>query len=757
MTFSIVIPYKENSSKFLEYCIESLEKQVYRNFEVLFIHNQSTILERYLKNSTLNYRIFEDDGETIANFRNIGIREAAGDYILFMDADDFLHPNALIYAKQMINESNNSVNVLKLRIAKTDLDKNSALKLEQKPFYRISTLNSLNKMLKNEGYGSANEDQFVSELFNYDVVPHPYKTLTVEKYFSKLSYHLKAHSFIIKKTFLIENELYFNSRNDLYADIPFLVRLYNLVEIIQQTTTKLYYKSIHNDPINEPSTSQIEREDRQLKRVQAFNESIQESTNDIIIKKVKRAAINYYLYKIVTQSTFKDSFKEILPIYKELSQVLQTGSEPINVRKRHRPEVSNIKKGNFKTAYFFSRSRLIAYDTSRFVKPKKTRYRQKSIQKHIFSKFPIKKRTILYESFLGRNYSDSPKAIFNHLLQQEPNKWRHVWVLNDKELIKDNPEFQHSNVKVITRFSWQYFYYVTIAKYFILNMRQPNYLEKKQDQVILSTWHGTPLKHLVFDMNNVTSANKQYKKIFYEQSRKWDYLIADNKYSEDIFVSAFMYPRENILTYGYPRNDILINHTIEDQQEIKQRLGIPLDKKVILYAPTWRDDEFHSVGNYKFTLRLNLERLREELGNEYVIILRMHYFISDVLDLSDYEGFAFDYSKYNDINHLYIISDLLITDYSSVFFDYANLKRPILFYTYDLAKYKDELRGFYIDVQKDLPGPLLYTSEEVIDRIKNIKSVMYEYEEKYKLFYDQYCALDDGNASKRVVEKVIDS
>ncbi|MEK2536163.1 glycosyltransferase family 2 protein, partial [Tetragenococcus halophilus] len=237
MTFSIVIPYKENSSKFLEYCIESLEKQVYRNFEVLFIHNQSTILERYLKNSTLNYRIFEDDGETIANFRNIGIREAAGDYILFMDADDFLHPNALIYAKQMINESNNSVNVLKLRIAKTDLDKNSALKLEQKPFYRISTLNSLNKMLKNEGYGSANEDQFVSELFNYDVVPHPYKTLTVEKYFSKLSYHLKAHSFIIRRDFLLENELIFDTRNDLYADIPFLVRLYNMVDAIQQTST----------------------------------------------------------------------------------------------------------------------------------------------------------------------------------------------------------------------------------------------------------------------------------------------------------------------------------------------------------------------------------------------------------------------------------------------------------------------------------------------------------------------------------------
>nr|BCY23768.1 CDP-glycerol glycerophosphotransferase [Tetragenococcus halophilus] len=756
MTFSIVIPYKENSSKFLEYCIESLEKQVYRNFEVLFIHNQSTILERYLKNSTLNYRIFEDDGETIANFRNIGIREAAGDYILFMDADDFLHPNALIYAKQMINESNNSVNVLKLRIAKTDLDKNSALKLEQKPFYRISTLNSLNKMLKNEGYGSANEDQFVSELFNYDVVPHPYKTLTVEKYFSKLSYHLKAHSFIIRRDFLLENELIFDTRNDLYADIPFLVRLYNMVDAIQQTSTKLYYKSIHNDPINEPSASQIEREDRQLKRVQAFNEAVQISDNDIITKKVKNAAKNYYLYKVVTNDSFKVSFEDILPIYQELYQLLQIESEPISIKKRHKPEINSIQSGNFKTAYRLSRSRVIVYNALRFMSPKKKRYRQKSIQKNIFSKLPIKNQTILYESFLGRNYSDSPKALFNYLLQEEPDEWKHVWILNDKELVEKSPEFQRSNVKIITRFSWQYFYYVTIAKYFILNMRQPNYLEKKQDQVILSTWHGTPLKHLVFDMDNVTSANKNYKKIFYEQSRKWDYLIADNKYSEDIFINAFMFPRENILTYGYPRNDILINHTAADEQEIKQRLGIPLDKKVILYAPTWRDDEFHSVGKYKFTLRLDLERLREELGNEYVIILRMHYFISDVLDLSNYGGFAFDFSKYNDINDLFIVSDLLITDYSSVFFDFANLKRPILFYTYDLSKYKDELRGFYIDVYNDLPGPLLYTSDEVIDRIKNIKAVMYEYEEKYKSFYEEFCALDDGKASERVIETVLE-
>ncbi|MCF1615830.1 glycosyltransferase family 2 protein [Tetragenococcus koreensis] len=144
MEFSIVIPYKENSPKFLEYCIESLENQIYQKFEVLFIHNQSAILEDYLEKSSLNYRIFENTTETTASFRNVGIREAAGNYILFMDADDFLHPNALIYAKRVIDENRDTANVLKLRIAKTDLDKTSALKSEKKPFYRSATLDHLN-------------------------------------------------------------------------------------------------------------------------------------------------------------------------------------------------------------------------------------------------------------------------------------------------------------------------------------------------------------------------------------------------------------------------------------------------------------------------------------------------------------------------------------------------------------------------------------------------------------------------------------
>jgi len=149
-----------------------------------------------------------------------------------------------------------------------------------------------------------------------------------------------------------------------------------------------------------------------------------------------------------------------------------------------------------------------------------------------------------------------------------------------------------------------------------------------------------------------------------------------------------------------------------------------------------------------------LDKLRQSLNDEYIILIRTHYFISNNLKLDDSEGFAFDVSRYEDIAELYLISDMLITDYSSVFFDYANLKRPILFYTYDLDKYSSMLRGFYIDIHSEVPGPLLFTTEEVIDAIEHIDDVNDEYHVKYEEFYKRFCSIDDGNASRRIVEKI---
>ncbi len=759
MKFSIIIPYKERSynAKFLENCIESLSQQTFTDFEVLFIHNNSEKLLNLVYN--LNFKIKEFNIEeyyTLADCRNLGIEKAEGEYIIFVDADDFLHPNALIYAHEMIKDQETNSSVFKFGISKTNLDKISTFKKSKRAFYELESFYKFRKVLDNVDLNSDDETikHILNEMYAQEMINHKFEIVNPNNYFKKLNYQFKVHSFIIKREFLIENSLYFKSSNNLYCDIPFLVELYNKTDNINQTTTKLYYKFLHNDPINVPSLSQEEHSDRLLKRISALNESLNYCYDLRLARQIKIAAISYYLYKVVKSSLFTNSSVETKKIYFELKSILNKPSTKFSLSKRHSYEINAIKNGMFKQAYALSKGRVLGYKAYQFIKPKNQRFRQKKIQKNIFTKLPIKNNTVLYESFLGKNYSDSPKSIFKFLLENESRNLKHVWVINDKDLVKYEKDFKNKNVKIIQRFSWQYFYYATVSKYFVLNMRQPKWLYKKSEQIILSTWHGTPLKKLVFDMDNVTSANKNYKKDFYNQSRNWDYLIAANKYSENIFESAFMFPKEKILTYGYPRNDILSNHSKKYKEQIKQDLGLPDSKKVILYAPTWRDDEFHSAGKYKFKLQLDLERLSRELGEEYIIVLRMHYFISDNIDLTGYEEFAYDFSKYNDINDLYIASDILITDYSSVFFDYSILRKPILFYTYDLEKYKNMLRGFYIDVTKDLPGPLLLSNDEVINSIKNIDDINENYKNKYNQFYNKFCYLEDGKASERVVKTV---
>lgn len=755
MLFSIIIPFAEGNIKHIKNCIESLEQQHFKDFEAIFIHANNSQLPLILKDSSLHYKkINVDRSSNVSISRNKGLLSAEGEYVLFLDSDDYLHPNALSYVRTIIDSENTKV--IRMKISKTHFDKKTSLDKVNQAFYKSNTEETLkqvfNDLKMNLSYKQ--HQDFINKLYEKDLLNYNYTEITREKVLNKLTHPFKVHGFVFNREFLLNHSIFFDETNHIYGEIPFLIKVYNHTIFVKQTSVNLYYKLIHNDPVNSPSLSQKIYPDRFLQYCKALNLSLINCDDITLTEQIKMKAVKFYLYRLIKNEDFLNSFKQNYPLYQELQKIFNTPSNKIKLAKRHQKEINSIKKGNFKHAFYSTRNRVIGYKLLQFVRPKKKRYRQKKIQKYIFTKLAIQRKTIVYESFLGRNYSDSPKAIFQYLLENQPNRWKHVWILNDKHIVSDEEAFNNKNVKIIKRFSWKYFYHVTVAKYFVLNMRQPKWLEKKENQIILSTWHGTPLKRLAFDMDNVASANPNYKLDFYQQSRNWDYLIAANKYSENIFESAFMYPKDRILTYGYPRNDILKNFSDDYQKQLKSKFNIPLSKKVILYAPTWRDDEYHKAGHYKFNLSLDLKLLKQELGEDYVIILRMHYFISDNIDLSGFENFAYDYSKYNDINDLYIISDLLITDYSSVFFDFANLKKPILFFTYDIEKYKDMLRGFYIDVENDLPGPLLYTTDEVIDSIKHIKKIEEQFASKYINFYNIFCNLDDGNASQRVVQKV---
>jgi len=153
---------------------------------------------------------------------------------------------------------------------------------------------------------------------------------------------------------------------------------------------------------------------------------------------------------------------------------------------------------------------------------------------------------------------------------------------------------------------------------------------------------------------------------------------------------------------------------------------------------------------------MDLNALKKEFGDNYIILLRLHYLVAENLDLIKYTNFVFDFSNHKDINELYLVSDILVTDYSSVFFDYANLKRPMLFYVYDIENYRDNLRGFYFDFETQAPGPLVRTTAELIDAIKEIDEEEFLQSQPMKDFYNKFCYLEDGNASVRVVREVFE-
>ncbi len=364
---------------------------------------------------------------------------------------------------------------------------------------------------------------------------------------------------------------------------------------------------------------------------------------------------------------------------------------------------------------------------------------------------PVKKDMIVFDCSIGRNYTGNPRYIYEYMVEHGLDKeYRCIWLF-------ENPKTRvPGNARVVKFRRIRYFYYMAVAGIWIFDCRQPDFLVKRKEVHYIQTWHGTPLKKLALDMEAVDMGGEtdieNYKEHFRKNTKTWDYLISQNRFSTEIFQRCFDFHKE-ILEIGYPRNDILFHkNTKEYQEQLKKELGIPKDKKVILYAPTWRDNEFYEKGQYKFSPAIDFKVLMEELSEEYVLLVKYHYLVQDKVDWKGFEGFIYKFSAKYDITELYLLADLLITDYSSVMFDYSVLKRPMLFYCYDYDNYRDNLRGFYFDFEKEAPGPISRTTRELVDDIKGKRYL--EYETRYKAFCRKFNHRDDGNASKKIVELI---
>src|SRR4051812_25022199 len=350
---------------------------------------------------------------------------------------------------------------------------------------------------------------------------------------------------------------------------------------------------------------------------------------------------------------------------------------------------------------------------------------------------------VLYTSFDGRQYSDSPRAIHEELVRQE-SPLEHLWVVRDGQCrVPDTAQ-------AVRELSREWYEALGSARYVVTNDHFPGWFRRRPDQTCLQTWHGAPLKPLGLD---VTSRRQQLHPADWpKQIGNWQYVLSPSRFATPVIKRAFALEGEPLET-GYPRADVLARPDREEAgRELRTRLGIPDGKRTVLYAPTFRNRVFDARGNYRLDVRLDLEGLRTAVGDDTVILFRKHPYVADPAP-TEPRGFVHDVSSYPDATELLLAADVLVTDYSSIMFDFAITGRPMLFYAYDLEGNGNASR-FYVDYESTVPGPVLRTIGELGDALRDIESVRSSYAARYDEFRRTFCELDDGHAAERVVDRV---
>ena len=366
----------------------------------------------------------------------------------------------------------------------------------------------------------------------------------------------------------------------------------------------------------------------------------------------------------------------------------------------------------------------------------------------LVSRLPMDSQMAIFESGLGKQYADSPRYIYEELLRRGDTR-KKVWIYSGPH------EFTDPQTITVKRLSASYFWYLARAKYWVVNQNLPFYMTRRKNGVYVQTWHGTPLKRMLNDIEEIHGRDAGYLGRVTRAISQWTHLLSPSPYATEAMRSAFAYAGP-VLEVGYPRNDPLLRPEAEVRaKEIKTTLGVPESHKVVLYAPTFRDDASNGKGRFTFDLPFDLEEFNARFGDNTVLLLRMHVLVSSGLSIPEHlRGRIMNVSAYPEIQDLYLASDVLITDYSSVFFDFALLRRPILFYAYDLENYRDNLRGFYLDYEKELPGPIVGNEDELWESLR----ICLHGENAEALpndgFISKFAPHDDGQSARRVVDEI---
>lgn len=351
----------------------------------------------------------------------------------------------------------------------------------------------------------------------------------------------------------------------------------------------------------------------------------------------------------------------------------------------------------------------------------------------------VNPKIVFFESNLGKQYTGNPRYIYERMLERHLD-YKFVWCYSGNETIPGNPILVH-------RATEEYYKYLALSRFIINNTTFPLWFHRPET-FYFQTWHGTPFKRLHWDITT-RPIEKRSTPDFYVKSTGWDALLSPNNHSSEVFKTAFRYEGE-IVEFGYPANDIFYNPVRHNRVRgnVRARLGISPDAITYLYAPTWRDGKHLGNAMFEFNLMLDVDRFIKNAPEGSVLLVRSHHMSASSGKLDHLVGQVIDVSGFDDAVELMCAADVLITDYSSIVFDWYCSRKPVLYFVPDYEQYVGHLRGSYFDLTEKCAGPICKTEDELYAALTCSQ-------EEHPNFYAEFCGLHDGRSADRVIDYLL--
>ncbi|MCX4881157.1 CDP-glycerol glycerophosphotransferase family protein [Streptomyces sp. NBC_00847] len=701
--FSIIVPSHGVTGR-LSQALDSVLAQSFGDFELIPVCDApdapaADVVAGYAERDSRVATVHSPPSGGLAGARNSGMRAATGAYLLFLDCDDVLVPGALA--------------ALDARLAETgDVDV-LYVEHERVPWWEGEPSNPAAPLLSRTPEGAFSPGQ----------VPQ----LT--------GVQLPAWSAAYRRTFLVEQQLTFPEGH--FTDVGFggsVTLKAEKVAVLRQAVVRHLVR-------------------RQGSRLALPGEHHLELL----------AQTELVLTRAAEQGLPAD---RLVPLFEQLfAAVLKTAVHPkrlpakrrtffrlaSRLYRRHRPAGHRMPGGSLGVQHrLLATGAYTAFRALRGVnqsaskaaehlpRPRMVRTRLRYAAN---LRRPLDPNLAVYCAYWGRGYACNPAAIHAKARELAPHL-RSVFLVEPDQAHTVPQDIEYAVIG-----SAKYWDVLARATYLVNNANFADAVVKRPGSVHLSTQHGTPLKKMGVDQATypvVAAATGSFTKLLARIDR-WDYNLTSNRHSTQMWERAFPAAHET-LEYGYPRNDVYYTATAADVARIRRELGIPEGKTAVLYAPTHRD---HHTG---FDTGLDLEAFCEEAGEDVVVLLRAHYFYDQ--GTARNTGRIIDVTAHRSSEDVCLAADALITDYSSIMFDYANLDRPVVVYADDWDVYR-ETRGVYFDLMESPPGPVARTPGELARVFRDGSWASAESTAVRAAFRERFCQFDDGRAAERVVRRVL--